>query len=193
MAEIALLAAGTALTAGGQVAGGVQARQQAETQAANELAIADFEAQQLTASAQNERAVAAVAAKEKRREKELLISRQIAVAAASGAGVINPTVLDLIEDAEVRGEILAGTETFKGEQRARSILDRRDARTASASARARTLRKGGKAAFTQSLFKAAGTVLSGASAAAGAGAFGGSGAGSTVEGPLGFKTTTRFG
>ena len=72
-------------------------------------------------------------------------------------------MLDLIEDTEARGELLAGIETFQGEDRARGLEDQADLRLATGRARARLLRQRGKAARTASFFNAAGTLLQGAS------------------------------
>lgn len=165
MAEIALILVGTAISAIGQLKAGNDARQAGETAAANEIALADFEADQLEDQAQGDRAAGSVAGKEARRKKELTISRQIALAAGSGAGVHNPTILDIIEDTETRGEVLAGAEIFKAEQKARGILDQADARRVSARGKADVLRKKGKAAQTSARFQAAGTVVGGISKA----------------------------
>lgn len=163
MAEIALLAAGTAVKAIGQIASGESADDDARAQAEFTRQTSEFETAQLKQAAQGERAAASSTAREKRRESRLLQSRQMAVAAASGGGVENPTVLNILEDTEARGEFLALTEFGKGENRARGLIDQSKATLAGGEARERLLRRRGRAAKTAGYIGAAGTVLSAAS------------------------------
>jgi hypothetical protein len=60
------------------------------------------------------------AAVEERRQARFAQSRALAVAAASGAGASDPTVMNTIGDLEAEGEYRALTSLFNGEQRARS-------------------------------------------------------------------------
>jgi len=70
----------------------------ARSQAAIMKAQANAEAQQLGMQGAEEKAVASRNAREKQKEGSLLLSRQKAVASASGGGATDPTVLELAGD-----------------------------------------------------------------------------------------------
>lgn len=112
MAEMGQLI-GAGIQAGGQIAGGMAAKKAGA-----------FEAAQYQQKAAEERAVASRAAYEKRQERDRLISRQVAVAAAGGAGVNNASIMDIIGDTAARGQYLIDTEIAGGESRARGMMDR---------------------------------------------------------------------
>lgn len=111
-----LSAAGTVAGVGGTLAAGYAGKQASEQEAA-----------QYRRRAAEEKAAAGREAYMQRERNEEVISRQRAVAASSGAGVVNPTVLDLFGDTAQRGEYLANTITYGGEQRARSAIDNANA------------------------------------------------------------------
>jgi hypothetical protein len=141
MAELALVAAlaGTGMQAIGQLQAG-----------AAQKAALNFEAKQREVRAAEERAASQRTAIDKRHEGELVMSRQKALAAASGAGVVNPNILDLYGETAERAEYNAASEIYGGESRARGQIDQ-----------AAAARMKGKAAMKGSIFEAAGTALSG--------------------------------
>lgn len=108
---------GTGIKAGAQIGQGYNAKGAGE-----------FEAGQHERSAVEARAAGAAAAREKQSELARVVSKQRAVAAASGAGgVETPSVLDIFGDTVQRGEYLKNIETFKGESRARDEINKANA------------------------------------------------------------------
>jgi hypothetical protein len=103
---------GTGLQFGAKIAQG-QAAQRA----------ADYNAKMLERKAAEERAIAGRKAEERRTEMERVISKQVAGAAASGAG-FGPSLLDVIGDTAARGEYQAQGEMYSGEAAARDLKDR---------------------------------------------------------------------
>jgi hypothetical protein len=79
------------------------------------------DARQLRAMAGQERATSQRAAAEERRRARLLESRARAVAAKSGAGVSDPSVLNLMADLSAEGEYRALTRMYEGETGAQSL------------------------------------------------------------------------
>lgn len=96
---------GTGLSAAGTIYSGIQAKNSA-----------DYEAKLLKSKADQEKAIASRNMADKITEKKLVTSRQQAVAAASGAGVDNPTVNALQGKAEQRGDYNAMLEMYNGLQ-----------------------------------------------------------------------------
>ena len=74
------------------------------------------------------------------------------MAAASGAGALDPTILDMASDVEGEGTYRELLHTYGGEERQKGTL-----------AQAAGVRRTGQAAATGSYFKAGGTILGGAS------------------------------
>ena len=103
MAQIALLAI-AAIGAVSSVAQGIAAEKRSELEAA-----------QLEAKASQAKGAAQLKAAEERRQGELLRSRATAVAAASGAGVDDPTVLNTLGDITAEGEIRALYSIYNGD------------------------------------------------------------------------------
>ena len=114
------------------------------------------QAKQLEAQAGTERASSQRRAIEDRRQARLATSRGLAVAAASGAGADDPTVVNMMADLEGEGEYRALASLYEGEEQARSLQAEAVAR--------RTEAKNTKRA---GLINAAGTILSSASSMAG--------------------------
>ena len=112
----------------------------------------NFQAQENEKKAAEERAAGQREAFEKRDETARVMSRQRALAASSGAGVVNPTVLDIYGDTAQEGEYNAQAALYGGESRARGQIDQANA------ARAK-----GKAVRTGSLLEAGGSLFSGLS------------------------------
>jgi hypothetical protein len=84
-------------------------------------AAAKFEARQMRTQAGQEQAVAQREAENRLRESALLMSRAQAVAAASGGGALDPTVLRIIGGLAAEGELAAATERYNGDERARQL------------------------------------------------------------------------
>lgn len=108
---IALIAglAGTAVSAAGTLAAGAAAQESAE-----------FEAKQREQQAKEARAIAQREGLERRREQRLIMSQQLARAAATG-GASDPSVLDVFADTAEQGELNVQTEIYKGESRAKGL------------------------------------------------------------------------
>lgn len=137
----ALQMLGTGLSAGGTILTGVQARAASRAQAREYERIAG-----------EERAAAGQRAAEKRRRMNLLLSRSQAVAADSGAGATDPTVLVNEGNIFQEGEYQAAGEKYIGESRARGLETRAD-----------VSRTEGDVALGSSILGGAGTILSGVS------------------------------
>ena len=97
----------TAASVGGTVLSGLAAAQQGKAMEA-----------EAKRQATEERAIASRRGEERRMDTARVISRQKAVAASSGAGVTNPTILDIIGDTAQRGSFLERTETDTRARRA---------------------------------------------------------------------------
>lgn len=130
----ALQVGGTAVSALGQLAAGRSAR-----------AAANFEAAQLEQSAKAEQAMASREAEQRRKEKNLVISRARAVGAAGGGGLD----YDLLGALEEEGELRARDAVFSGEETAQGRLAQAGARRAE-----------GRAASTAAFYGAGSSVLS---------------------------------
>lgn len=98
----------------------LSAKGQMDQGAAAEQA-AQIEAQQLEAQAGQARATAQRAAIEERRQGELASSRLTALAAASGAGATDPTVVSLDQGIAEQAEYNALTRLYEGESQARGM------------------------------------------------------------------------
>lgn len=106
---LALMAGSTLLHAGGTIAG-------ANAQAGQLRS----EASQFDALAGQDRASSQRTGAEQRRQARLLQSRALAVAAASGGGASDPTVINILSRLEGEGEYRALTALYEAEEAARS-------------------------------------------------------------------------
>lgn len=123
-----------------------------------------FEARQMKTQAGQEQAVSQREAENRMREAALLMSRAQAVAAASGGGALDPTVLRIIGGISAEGELAAATERYNGDERARQLkLGAKARRYEGAQAR-----YAGEVAKSTSKFRARKTVLDGISSMASA-------------------------
>jgi hypothetical protein len=134
---LVLAVAGTALSAGGTIIG-----TQAEGRELN------LQAGQLDAAAGRERASSQRSAMEERRQARLANSRALALAAASGGGADDPSVVNAMAGIEGEGEYRALTSLYNGEEAALGM-------EADAAAR----RRGAKSVKAAGLIKAGGTIL----------------------------------
>lgn len=82
---------------------------------------ANYIAEQEETAAGQERATAQREAIEQRRQARIASSRALAVAGASGAGVTDPTVTNIVGDIAGEGEYRALTALYRGEDRARKL------------------------------------------------------------------------
>ncbi len=96
---------GTGLSAAGTIYAGNQAQ-----------ASANAQAKSMEKKGEQEYAIAQRKARESRREKELVLSRQRAIAAASGGGASDPTVESIMGKTEEKGEYNALLDMYNGAQ-----------------------------------------------------------------------------
>jgi len=101
----------------GLVGASQQASAQREAGAAADQA-AQYRAAQLEQQAGQERAASQRKSIEARRRSALAMSRAQALAASSGAGALDPTVLKIMSGITGEGELEARTELYQGEERA---------------------------------------------------------------------------
>jgi hypothetical protein len=110
MAALGLVA--TAISAIGTVAGGIAQNNQAQ-----------FEAKQQEAQGREDFAASQRQADQARLEAKLANSRQQALAAASGGGAADPTIVKLMGDTAGQGEYNAGGYLYQGKQQKRGLFD----------------------------------------------------------------------
>lgn len=134
---LALTVVGAGLSAGGSIIG-------ANSQA-NELRM---QATQLDAQAKDDRASSQRRGSEERRQAKLAGSRALALAAASGGGADDPSVVNLIAGIEGEGEYRALSALYEGETEARSKEEQAAAN-----------RRGAKSAKTAGALKAASSII----------------------------------
>lgn len=113
----ALSVAGALTASEGQREAGQGSRVAAERAAAAKR----FEAAQARVNAGQEIAAAQRAALEAKRQGTLIQSRQIALAAASGAGAADPTVVNLIARTAQESSYRAAVALYGGEEKARQL------------------------------------------------------------------------
>lgn len=129
-----------------------------------ERQLAERQAQALELKAGQERAVSQRAAIEQRRRGALVSSRAQALAAASGAGALDPTVVGIMGDLETETEVRALTALYEGEETGRgleygALLERAGGEGALYAARAGA--GASRAAASRSYLQAGGTLISG--------------------------------
>lgn len=101
------------LSVAGGVAGGISARRAGE-----------YESQQADVAAGQAQAASQRAAQEQLRRGRFAASRAQAVAAASGAGASDPTVMDIIGDITAEGAYRSRLALYEGDDRARAYKER---------------------------------------------------------------------
>lgn len=117
--------------------------------------LATFEAGQMQANANAERAVSQREAAQERRRSEYLQGRARAVAASSGAGVSDPTIDNIVAGLDAEGEYRALTALYNGEQQAEGMelgakvrkIEGRNAKSASRYKAASTLMNSGESLY----------------------------------------------
>lgn len=128
----------TALSVGSTLYGGLRAYQGSKAEAAS-----------LKQKGDNELAVAQRDAMRKRRETDLLLSRQRAVASSSGGGATDPTVLSVMGKTQQEGDYNAMLDMYNG------LTSRADLYKEAA-----TVRSEGKSKLVGSILDAGGTLYS---------------------------------
>jgi hypothetical protein len=104
--------AGSALSAAGSIAAGN-----------HQSAAMNAQAQAAERQAAEERAASQREAVQRAREAKLVLSRQQAVAAASGGGATDTTVLGLMGDVAAQGQFNTASALYEGEARGRGLED----------------------------------------------------------------------
>jgi hypothetical protein len=103
------------------IKGGMDAANASEEMGRRQKEAADFEAAQLNQNAGQAIASSQRQALEERRKSALMQSRALALAASSGAGTTDPTVVNLISNMAGEGVYRAGVALYEGEDRARAM------------------------------------------------------------------------
>jgi hypothetical protein len=162
-AQAAIGGMASGVKAGGQIAGGAAARRAGEAK----QKASEFTAQQLEQNAGQQQAASQRAAQEELRKSMLLQSRAIAVAAASGGGALDPTVVRLVGSLSKEGQLAFDTAIYGGEERARGMVNQAKATRYEGAQQALAGREAEKAAR----IGAGSTILSGAMKDWGSGGF----------------------
>lgn len=142
---------------GAQVAGKLQSGRAARDVGVAQQKAAEFEAQQLEQNAGQAQAASQRSAIEELRKSMALQSRAIAVAAASGGGALDPTVMALVAGLSKEGQLAAETQIYGGDERARSMRNQAKASRYEGAQRA----EAGRIAERASKISAGSTILSG--------------------------------
>ncbi|NSY17266.1 hypothetical protein [Neorhizobium sp. AL 9.2.2] len=149
MSGLELLAAGaSAIGTGISAIGQIQSGKQQD-------AMAQYQADQMEQQAKDKMAVASRDAEQEGKKKDALLSRQVALAANSGGGVQNQSVLKILEDTEAAGQYNVSTAIYNGQQEAAGLRSQAEA-----------TRMEGRAASSGAALGAAGTLISGIGGAA---------------------------
>jgi hypothetical protein len=153
---------GTLLSAKGQKDSGKAAAKQSQEAAKNELISAEFEARQAEHLAGQAVAVSHAEAFEQRKMAALMSSRTLALAAASGAGSSDPTVVDIIGNIYAEGAYRSALAMYEGEAEARNLGIAAQARRLSGKSGASASLTQGKSVAKASNMNMFSTILSGA-------------------------------
>jgi hypothetical protein len=162
---ITLMAAGTAISAGGTLIGGFMGADAQEEAGRLQEAAANFEAQQLQMAAAESRATAQRQMFERQRLTKLALGTLQTRAAAGGGKATDENVLSLTSEIAGRGEYQALAELYTGENRARGLEDSAAAKRYEGKARAYGAERAANAARIGSVLSAGGTILSGTGSA----------------------------
>ena len=154
---------GTLLSAKGQKDAGKVAAAQGQQAAQNEMVAAEFEARQAEYLANKAKAVSHLEAFEQRRIAALLASRTLALAAGSGAGASDPTVVGLMSEIYAEGAYRSALAMYEGEEEARSLGVAAQARRLSGKSAASAALTEGKSTAKASNLSMFSTLLSGGS------------------------------
>jgi len=111
----------TGLGAGMEFAGNNQAAANSRTVAARQAAALQFKQQQELVNAGQAVAAGQMSAAEQRRQGRLIQSRAQALAAASGGGAVDPTVVNIIGNNAGEIALRASIALYQGEEKARML------------------------------------------------------------------------
>ena len=164
----AIMVASTLLGAVGGIQQAGAQRAAADNQARiaqYQATLANSQAQAMEQRAGQERAVAQREAGQQRRAGDLVSSRAQAIAAASGGGALDPSIIDIMAGIEGESDTRAGNALYTGEERARGLeygatLER--AGGAGAIYAGESARRAGISAADRSYMAVAGTLAGGA-------------------------------
>jgi len=133
-----------------QIAGVVLSAVGMAESGANKKKAASSEAAQLAKRAAARRAESQYAAEDERRQARLVQSRALAVAAAGGGSIADPTIVNIMGDIEAEGEIAALSRLYEGYEESGGLEDAAVLR-----------RREGRAAQSAGLISAASTTMQG--------------------------------
>ena len=166
MAEALLIASAAVSTVGTLMASG-EAASAAKAEGKANDSLAKYQAAQLEYKAGQERAVSQKRAIEERRKATRAGSRARAVAAASGAGASDPTVMDILAVLRGEGDYNAGVALYEGEETAKGLeeqamVTRAEGKYAkqAGSYRAKSIRRAGYMEAAGNLIKGGSTYYS---------------------------------
>ncbi len=100
-----------------------------------------YQAEQLRINAGQAQAASQVDAEDVQRRTDLLTSRALAVAAASGGGASDPTVVNLMSGIAAEGAYRKAVALYRGDEEARSLEQRAEATEYDAASRASSERR----------------------------------------------------
>ena len=168
-----------------QVAGAISSGNAARDAGVAQQRAAEYSAKQLDVNAGQSEAASQQAAIEEARRSALLQSRALAVAGASGAGALDPTVLRIISGVAAEGELASETQIYQGSERARAQRDQARATRYEGEQRAIA----GETARRSSYLSAAGTIIGNSAKSWNASRFGFEREG---KAPISESTTTKY-
>lgn len=109
------------LGTGAEIAGEEQAADNARLQGRRQNVERQFEAEQLEQQAGQSIAASQRSAMEERRKANVAASRALALAAASGGGASDPTIVRIIAGLKGEGSYRASVDLYQGEEEARKL------------------------------------------------------------------------
>lgn len=160
-AGLATSLGGSLITAKAQKAQGKAAEAQAKQVSQNEMVAAEYEARQAEYLANQARAVSQKESFEQRRLAALMTSKALATAAGSGAGVSDPTVVDLLGNLYAEGAYRSALAMYEGEEQARSYTIAAQSRRLSGKSAASAALTEGRNTKEASKLSSMSTILSG--------------------------------
>ena len=153
--------AGSTILSGAGMLQQAQAAKITKKTAQAQQAIAVRQADFTDRQAGQEQAAAQRAAMEERRQGRFLSSRVRNLAAASGAGALDPTIIDILGDIDTEVEARALTALYEGGERAASLRTEADLTRQAGIITGQTGKAVAKSERNRALMGAAGTLLSG--------------------------------
>jgi hypothetical protein len=127
-APIAQQIAGTVLTSSGENNAGNAAYDYSKAKGNVALArgeaiakLADFKSRQMEQNAGQQIAAGTHLSEEEQRKSDLIASRAMAVAAASGGGALDPTVVRILQGVSQEGSLASRTQMYNAEESARGM------------------------------------------------------------------------